>query len=123
MSNPRSELLSEADRLVNGDRNNQYGPPTEDFTRTAAMWSAYLGMRIKAHDVAVLMALLKLSRIRWSPEKRDSWVDLAGYAACGWDCALLLDDDEADADDCTHSWRSVDGAEWCSTCRETRWSG
>jgi hypothetical protein len=51
------------------------------------MWAAYLGVPIAPHDVAAMMAMLKLSRIRWSPGKRDSWVDLAGYAACGWDCA------------------------------------
>ena len=50
------------------------------------MWSAYLGVDIEQHDVAAMMALLKVSRIRWSPTKRDHWQDLAGYAACGWDC-------------------------------------
>lgn len=84
---PRSQLLADADELINGDRNAQYGPPTQDFTRTAAMWAAYLGTPIAPHDVAALMALLKLSRIAWSPEKHDHWADLAGYAACGWECA------------------------------------
>jgi len=86
-SNPRSAVLADADQLVNGDRNAAYGPPTQDFARTAAMWSAYLGIEVQAHDVAALMVMLKVSRISWSPERRDSWVDLAGYAACGWDCA------------------------------------
>lgn len=85
--NARAECLSTAERFVNGDRNAQYGDPRQDFQRTADMWSAYIGVPILAHDVAALMCLLKVSRIRWSPEKFDSWVDLAGYAACGWDCA------------------------------------
>lgn len=84
--NARADLLAEAERLVNGDRNNQYGDPRQDFQRTATMWGAYLGVEIQPHDVAALMAMLKLSRIRWSPAKLDSWADLAGYAACGWDC-------------------------------------
>ena len=84
--NARTLLLAEAEPLVNGDRDDQYGAPRSDFTRPAAMWTAYLGADIQPHDVAALMALLKLSRIRWSPGKRDSWVDLAGYAACGWSC-------------------------------------
>ena len=87
----RSEVLTEANDLINGDRNNQYGPPTKDFTRTARMWSAYLDIEIRPHDVAALMALLKLSRIAWQPEKRDSWVDLAGYAACGYETAVIDD--------------------------------
>lgn len=85
--NHRASLLFEAEALVNGDRNAQYGDPRQDFVRTATMWGAYLGIEIQAHDVAALMVLLKASRIRWSPTKRDSWVDLAGYAACGWHCA------------------------------------
>ena len=85
--NHRRELLLGAEALVNGDRNVAYGDPRADFQRTATMWSAYLGVEVAPHDVAALMALLKLSRIRWSPGKQDSWMDLAGYAACGWDCA------------------------------------
>lgn len=83
----RRDILNEAADLVDGDRNAQYGDPRQDFQRTAEMWGAYLGVPVAPHDVAALMCLLKVSRIRWSPAKRDSWADLAGYAACGWDCA------------------------------------
>ncbi len=85
--NNRSKLLHEAEQLVNGDRNNAYGPPNQDFQRTADLWSIYLDGRriIEAHDVAIMMSLLKISRLSWSPDNRDSWVDLAGYASCGWD--------------------------------------
>lgn len=82
----RRELLEEAADLVDGDRNAAYGDPRQDFQRTADMWSAYLGIEVKPQDVAALMIMLKCSRIRWSPERRDSWVDVAGYAACGWHC-------------------------------------
>lgn len=88
----RSEVLAEANLLITGERNNQYGEPTQDFTRTARMWSAYLGIDVKPHDVAALMALLKLSRIAWQPEKRDSWVDLAGYAGCGYETVIVDDE-------------------------------
>ena len=92
--NARGELLAGAEAAVNGDRNAQYGDPRQDFHRTAIMWSAYLGIQIEMHDVAALMALLKVSRIRWSPTKQDSWLDLAGYAACGWDCAVALTENQ-----------------------------
>jgi 5'(3')-deoxyribonucleotidase len=85
---PRAELLDEAKNLIVGDRNNQYGPPTKDFERTAAMWAAYKGVDFTAHDVAAMMALLKISRIAWSPTKRDHWADLAGYAGCGYETTL-----------------------------------
>lgn len=100
MSN-RGDLLNEAIGLIDGDRNSQYGDPIQDFRRTAAFWEEYLagiveargGLELKPHDVAVMMDLLKISRIAWSYEKRDSWADLAGYAGCGWDCVVRQDDD------------------------------
>lgn len=106
--NPRRRVLYEAERLVNGDRNRQYGSPSSDFARTAAFWNTYLTgvfeRKLKAelspetravlevlldpHDVAIFMNLLKISRISWSPEKEDSWTDAAGYVACGWNCVV-----------------------------------
>lgn len=99
MTSPRADVLREAERLITGDRNNQYGPPTQDFDRTAKILNG-MGLRvvtdegdqigvtdIEAHHVALIMAALKLSRLIWQPDKRDSWVDLAGYAACGFECA------------------------------------
>lgn len=89
---PRAELLDEAKRLICGDRNSAYGPPAQDFARTALTMTS-LGYRgpegrnILPHDVAILAMCIKLSRLMWSPEKRDNWTDLAGYAACGWECA------------------------------------
>lgn len=91
---PRAALLREAESLITGDRNNQYGPPTQDFARTAEFWTTYLGdklkdgVRIQAHDIAVLMTLLKISRITWTANKKDSWADAAGYIGCGWECAV-----------------------------------
>ncbi len=88
---PRIELLNDAMGAVIGDRNNQYGPPTQDFDRTAAILNA-LGYRapnnteMMPHDVALLVIAVKMSRLMWSPMKRDSWLDIAGYAACGWEC-------------------------------------
>ncbi len=87
MTPERTRVLEEANRLIVGDRNNTHGEPTQDFTRTAHMWTTYLDGRttIRPWDVAAMMSLLKISRISWSPDHRDNWVDLAGYAACGWE--------------------------------------
>jgi len=97
--NARSEVVKEADSLVNGDRNVDYGDPIQDFATTAEFWETYLlriierrkGLVLKPHDVAVMMQLLKISRTTWSPEKKDHWVDNIGYAACGWDCVTRQD--------------------------------
>ena len=85
--NARTRMLHQAEQLVNGDRNNAYGPPDQDFERTAIMWTTYMnGRRIfEAHDVAAMMILLKISRLSWSANKTDNWIDIAGYAACGYD--------------------------------------
>lgn len=90
--NARIDILDTAKRLVTGDRNAAHGPPEQDFQRTAdAMTAIYAGKlrpgeRFQTWDVACLVALVKLSRIQQSPRNRDNWVDLAGYAACGWEC-------------------------------------
>ena len=34
-------------------------------------------------DVAVMMTLLKLARIKSNPRHQDNWVDGCGYLACG----------------------------------------
>jgi hypothetical protein len=89
---PRSRLLRDAEAAVNGDRQNHYGPPTQDFQRAADALSAFgfrvHGESLKSHHVAIIMSLLKLSRLMWGPEKRDSWTDLAGYASCGHECVV-----------------------------------
>lgn len=120
--NPRGRLLMRANECVNKERNASYGDPNADFRRIAAFWNVYIhGVIDKAvqdrgdrlvshpqieavsrqvlspHDVAVMMMLMKASRLVWSPEHADSWVDVGGYAACGWDVVVndvLRGDDE-----------------------------
>jgi hypothetical protein len=92
----RASLLEEATSLVTGDRNNSYGPPHMDFQRTADAASGYGycgpgGRPLAAHDIAILVMLVKISRLQWTPGKRDSWVDIAGYAACGFEASQLED--------------------------------
>lgn len=72
-------ILTEASRIVNGDRATDYGSPTEGYGRMAALWSAYLGVPISAKDCVALFILAKLSREK-GKHKRDNLVDLAGYA-------------------------------------------
>jgi len=87
---PRVGVLQEAEKLITGDRNKTYGEPTENFQNIAALWNTQLGHKLvegqafTATDVALLMAQVKLARMITQP-KRDNFVDLAGYAACGWE--------------------------------------
>lgn len=88
----REQCLDGAKACVLKDRDDQYGVPEDSFKTVAEMWESYLAtqgtqIEIKPADVAAMLALLKIARIARSPTKADNWVDLAGYAACGAECA------------------------------------
>lgn len=78
----RAECLRTAETCVCGKREQDYGSPEDNFTKIAEMWTAYMGHPYTAQDVAMMMALLKVARIRTGTATADSFVDLAGYAAC-----------------------------------------
>ena len=79
----RQKLLETAAKIVKGDRQKNYGTPEDNFKRIADLWSVYLGRSITPSDVAAMMILMKVARIMHDPSHMDSWVDIAGYAACG----------------------------------------
>lgn len=83
----RQDILQEAGVVINGDRDMQYGTPEENFARIADLWTVHLGIRVLPHDVAAMMILLKVARLRVSPDNEDHWIDMAGYAACGGEVA------------------------------------
>lgn len=77
---PRETVLQEADRIVAGDRNADYGHPSDDFKRTGRIWGAILGIPdVPPEKVGLCMAGLKISR-EVNKHKRDNLTDLAGYA-------------------------------------------
>ena len=89
----REELLDEAKRIVSGVRDEAYGTPEDSFSTIADFWRVYLARRglipagvfLEPHDVANMMSLLKLARLAADPSHEDSYVDLAGYAATGYE--------------------------------------
>lgn len=74
--------VAEAYTLVNGDRNEDYGHPLDDFSKSAAMWSFILDTEVTPEQVALCMVAVKVSRLSNDIDKRDSWVDIAGYVEC-----------------------------------------
>jgi hypothetical protein len=92
----RAAVLDDAKQAVCSDRNAEYGEPIDNFGRWAGACNS-LGYRgpggrdLKPHDLAVIMGLGKLSRSVQSPGKADTWVDLAGYAAVGYELVTLED--------------------------------
>lgn len=83
----RKRVLSEAERCVCGQREQDYGTPENNFSRIAEFWATYKGVEFSPVDVAIMMALLKIARISENPKHMDSWVDGCGYFACGGEIA------------------------------------
>lgn len=82
----RVEALREAARLISSDRNKQYGPPSENFNRIARIWSVILEKDITEEDVAMCMVGIKMARYAArSGYQPDTWIDIAGYAGCGYE--------------------------------------
>jgi hypothetical protein len=77
----REDILEQAKICVCGHRQSDYGTPEDNFNRIGKLWSAYMDIEFTAKDVAIMMALLKVARIK-AGNSIDSAIDLAGYAAC-----------------------------------------
>lgn len=78
----RTEILREAETIVNGHREQEYGTPEDNFGLIARLWSDYLGTLVSSVDVAMMMTLFKVARVKGGGTA-DCFVDIAGYAACG----------------------------------------
>ena len=96
----RAEILDKAKECVCGQREQDYGSPESNFGLIADLWTDYIrggrsdnellqidnvnpdALTITPKDVAMMMALLKIARIKNGGGTGDSFVDLAGYAAC-----------------------------------------
>lgn len=75
-------ILDEANELVLDRRQRVYGDPVENWSRTAQMFTAYLGHPISARQASDLMILVKMSRLAQGYHE-DSYRDVAGYAWVG----------------------------------------
>lgn len=93
----KADILAEATEVVGG-RGKSYGALEDNFVRIVRLWNAHLVNRypqvvelvqLDAQDVSMMMALMKIARLANDPNHHDSWVDVAGYAACGGELASL----------------------------------
>lgn len=85
----RQETLEKAIECVCRNREQEYGSPENNFKSIADVWNWYLGTEITAKQVTVMMALLKVARIKTGTFTEDSYIDLAGYAACAGELAEM----------------------------------
>ena len=74
-------FLKEADTLISGQRHKDYGDKTKNHKNIAKLWSAYLDVPVEAHDVAILMVLLKIARTKLGDVSKDTYTDMAAYGA------------------------------------------
>ena len=60
----RAEILEQARRCVCGERERDYGTPENNFSVIGKLWEIYTGHSFSAKDVAMMLALLKVARIK-----------------------------------------------------------
>ncbi len=76
-----NHILNRASVLVQGQREKDYGDKKENHNNIAKLWSAYLGISVTAHDVALMMVLLKMARTKLGQVSRDTYIDMSAYSA------------------------------------------
>jgi hypothetical protein len=83
-----SKVLANAIQILS-DRGKRYDNESDDpypaVTRTAALWSAYLGYGVSPQRVADMMTLHKLARLSVDPNGDDHRVDGINYLAIAED--------------------------------------
>ena len=96
----KQTILDTAQRVVDGDRNLDYGRPDQNHGCTADLFEQFRRRKIQsghdplefdAYDVCAFNICQKLSRLAHTFDHRDSLVDIAGYAR-NWE--MILDSPE-----------------------------
>ena len=75
-----SDYLDKALKIVQGQRQFEYGDKYQNHDNIAKLWSTFLDYKISPHDVAICMLLVKVARLKHR-KTEDCYVDMAGYAA------------------------------------------
>ena len=94
--------LTEANDIINGERQDQYGNPEDSFEIIADFWDSYLSSKygdqedfeIDSIDVAHMMTLFKIARMLGQKPTRDSYIDAIGYLAIAADRLLEEETDD-----------------------------
>jgi hypothetical protein len=89
----KQNVLQEAERIVHGRGEKEYGHPRDNFQDEADGFSGYLHARglldrdkqLEPRDIAHFNILQKLMR-EGNSQKRDNLVDIAGYALTAERC-------------------------------------
>ena len=82
----KREALKAVIKIVE-KRGESYGDVRKNHQRIASLWSVVLGQEISPEQVVLCMTCVKVARLIQTPDHEDSWVDIAGYGACGAEVA------------------------------------
>lgn len=91
-SKMRGNILLSAHKTINGQRVDIHGQPEDCFNTIAKLWSVWLKKELTAHDAAVMMALMKVARMRHGAGTVDSYIDACGYVALAADMLEEIED-------------------------------
>ena len=92
----RAEILDTAKQYVTKDRDATHGDMEDNFDSIAELWQIYFNNEwdFTSTDVAVMMTLLKIARLKSNKSNPDNWVDTCGYMACGGELAIKKGKDD-----------------------------
>ena len=79
--NIRTQIINEAAVLINGERQEQYGPPSENFKCIADIWNAGEDQNVEPWQAALKLAEMKIARLKGPKQSWDSFRDAIGYLA------------------------------------------
>ena len=88
---PMGNCLLEANKVINGERQDEYGNPENSFQIIAEYWTTFLKYKcgldtpLTPLDITNMMVLFKQARKLGQKHKRDNYVDSCGYEAIGAD--------------------------------------
>ena len=96
MSTERGQVLLEAHKIINGDRQQSYGNPEDTHGVIAELWNGFMRAKlstgvvdyhamISPKDVALMMVLFKIGRELNGAGCKDNLIDSAGYIALAAD--------------------------------------
>lgn len=73
-----ADNLARVNDMLNGEKAEEYGNPRTMFQNISKRW---FGCDDAEVDVAIMMAELKIERIKYDPKKEDSYLDAIAYLA------------------------------------------
>ena len=95
MSTTTEKLFDNVVKTIHA-RGINYGHPITNHKRIAELWSAYLGYPIQPNEVAICMALVKISRQAEDPAILDNYEDCLAYVAIAKNITDAMQDDSDD---------------------------